>query len=117
MALTIYENKEAGGGGNKVKLDRRLWLTREGDLVEDGHPEAATLYGSPGKEVRRSVFEALGGKVKDEPQGDGLADESRGRRPASPVASPVAPKPEAPAVKPTPKPRRKTKRKTKKKGK
>ncbi len=93
MALTIYKNKEAGG--RMVKLDRRLWKTAAGDLVEDGHPEAAYLYGSAGKEVQRADFEARGGVVEDEPKVD-------------------APKTEP---KPKPKAQPKPKRKTTKKGK
>ena len=75
MAITVYENKEAGG--KRVNLDRRLCLTAAGDrLVEDDTAEAATLYGSAGKEVPRAEFEALGGVVKSaaqpepEPPGD-----------------------------------------------
>jgi hypothetical protein len=92
MAITVYENKEAGGA--RVKLDRRLCLTAAGKLVEDGHAEAATLYASAGKEVPRAEFEALGGVVEAAPR--------------------VEAKPE-PKAEPKPKP--KAKRKTTKKGK
>ena len=74
MAITVYENKEAGGV--RVKLDRRVYKTNAGKLVEEGHPEAATLYGSVGKDVPRAEFEALGGGVESaaetdpEPSGD-----------------------------------------------
>lgn len=88
--ITVYENKEAGGA--RVKLDRRVYQTAAGDLVEEGHPEAATLYGSVGKEVPRAEFEALGGVVKGQ---------------AKPKPAPVAadkPKP-APKAKATPKPK------------
>lgn len=94
MAITVYENKEAGGA--RVKLDRRLCLSAAGKLVEDGDPEAATLYGSAGKEVPRAEFEALGGIAKSA---------------AKPKAEPVAkPKPD-----PKPEPKKApAKRKTKK---
>ena len=99
MAITVYENKEAGGA--RVKLDRRLGLTADGKLVEDGDHRSATLYGSAGKEVPRAEFEALGGVVKSYAVG-GV------------VKGPAKPKP-APAAKPKPAPKRK--RKTTKKGK
>ena len=108
MAITVYENKEAGGA--RVKLDRRVYKTAAGGLVEEGHPDAATLYGSAGKEFSRAEFEALGGVVKSA---------------AQPKAAPK-PKP-TPATKPKPKPKPKAKpkaaakpkakRKTTKKGK
>ncbi len=118
--ITVYENKEAGGV--RVKLDQRVWRTDAGALVEDGHPEAATLYGSVGKEVPRAEFKALGGVVKSAAQP---------KPKAAPATEPKAqPKPKAaakpkptpattpkPKPKPKPKAKRKTKRKTTKKGK
>ncbi len=101
MAITVYENKEAGGA--RVKLDRRVCQTTAGELVEADHRDAATLYASAGKEVPRAEFEALGGVVKSTVKAE-----------PAPVAKPKAePKPEA---------KRKTtkkaaKRKTTKKGK
>ncbi len=97
MAITVYENKEAGGA--RVKIDRRLCLTASGELVEDGHVEAATLYASAGKEVARAEFAALGGVVKDKPG----------------VKAKPEPKPKA--ATPKTKPESKPKRKTTKKGK
>lgn len=58
MALTIYENKEATHP--RTKLERRLYKTAAGSLVAEGHPDAATLYGSVGKEVPTAELEALG---------------------------------------------------------
>lgn len=47
--------------GDKVTIDRRLWLTKDRDrVVEDGDPEAASLYSTPGKRVPREEAEALG---------------------------------------------------------
>ncbi len=113
MAIEVYENKEAG---KRVTLDRRLCLTAAGDrLVEDDTAEAATLYGSAGKEVPRAEFEALGGVVKS-------AAKPKAEPEPAPVAKPKAePKPEAkPEAKPKPAAKRKTtkkaaKRKTTKK--
>ena len=59
MAITVYENKEASK--SRVKLDRRIYTTGAGKLVEEGHADAAVLYGSAGKEVGRADFEARGG--------------------------------------------------------
>ncbi len=103
MAITVYENKEAGG--KRVKLDRRLCLTADGNrLVEDDTAEAATLYASAGKEVPRAEFEALGGVVK-----------SAAQPKAAPKPAPVTkPKPKA---KPKAAAKPKAKRKTTKKGK
>ncbi len=108
MSITVYENKEAG---KRVTIDRRVCQTASGELVEDGHVEAATLYASAGKEVSRAEFEALGGVVKSA---------AKPKAEPAPVAKPKAePKPEA---KPKPAAKRKTtkkaaKRKTTKKGK
>jgi hypothetical protein len=95
MALTIYENKEAGAA--RVKLDRRIYKDAAGKLVEEGDPSAAILYGSVGKEVPRAEFEALGGVVGVE---------------AAEPAPVVEPEPE-----PAPKPKRKPKAKPKAKAK
>ena len=91
MALTIYENKEAGG--RMVKVDRRLCLDAAGQICEAGTKESVSLYAGEGKEVSRADFEARGGVVEDEP-----------------TVAAAEPKPKA-----TPKP--KPKRKTKKRGK
>lgn len=99
MALTIYDNKEAGGA--RVKLDRRVYLTAAGKLVEEGHPEAATLYGSVGKQVSKADFEAHGGTIAKAPSNDGCPVE------VVEVPDPVA------APKPKPKRKRKTKAKAK----
>ncbi len=94
MAITVYENKEAGG--KRLKLHERIYQTTDGELVGAGHADAATLYASAGKEVPRAEFEALGGVVKSA---------------AKPKAAPK-PKP-TPATKPKPKPKAKAKAKPK----
>lgn len=86
MAITVYENKEASSP-TRVKLDRRVYSTGAGKLVEHGHPEAATLYGSAGKEVSRAEFEAMGGETEP------YATARPGPSPDKPVA--VEPKPKA----------------------
>lgn len=100
MAFTVYENKEAGGA--RVKIDRRLCLSAAGKIVEADDPKAATLYASAGKEVLRSEFEKLGGKVKAAPKAKPEPEPESGLNP-----------------KPTPKPKAKPKAKAKpkKKGK
>ena len=72
--LNIYENKEAGG--KRVKLDRRCYLTAAGKVVEEGHPEAATLYASEGKEVSRADFAARGGVAINQSSFTGAAASS-----------------------------------------
>lgn len=104
MAFTVYENKEAGAA--RVKVDRRLYLSTAGKLVEADDPEAATLYASAGKEVLRAEFEKLGGKVKAAPK-------------AKPEPEPQQEPEPKPKSKPKPKPKAKPKAKAKpkKKGK
>ena len=34
-----------------VAIDKRLWLDKNGKVVEDGDPAAATLFATPGDEV------------------------------------------------------------------
>ena len=105
MALTINENPEAGGGGQKVTADRRLCLDAAGQICEAGTKESVSLYAGEGKQVSRADFEARGGKggVRIPVVVDVVVE----------AAEPV--KEDEP--KPAPKPRRKRKRKTTKKGK
>lgn len=51
------ENTETPG--NRVTLDERVWLARDGYLVKDGDPRAAVLYCAPGHSVPREEFERL----------------------------------------------------------
>lgn len=62
--LTIKTRTETQPSHPRVTIDRNLWLTATGKLVEDGDPEAKTLYASAGKQVLRKDFEALGGVVE-----------------------------------------------------
>ncbi len=62
MALTDHENKEAKHP--RTKLERRLWKTTDDRLVAEGHPDAATLYGSIGKEVPTAELGAFGPVVE-----------------------------------------------------
>ncbi len=57
MALKIQKFDK--GGPSMIVLAERHWLTRDGRLVEDGHPEAARLYCAPGHSVQRAEYEAL----------------------------------------------------------
>lgn len=58
MALIIQENK--GGPKDLVKANRRLYLNADGKAVEDGDPEARTLFCSKGKMISRAKAEAAG---------------------------------------------------------
>lgn len=55
MAFKVLSKSE----GARVVLGERVWLTRDGKLVEDGHPDAASLYCAPGHSVLRADYEAL----------------------------------------------------------
>ena len=59
MALTTYENK--GVKHLRTKVDRRLYMNAARDrLVAEGHPDAAWVYASKGKEVPTAELEAFG---------------------------------------------------------
>lgn len=45
--------------GPKVRPGRRLWLTRDGRLVEDGDPEAYSLYCTATGEVPTAEYNRL----------------------------------------------------------
>lgn len=65
MSLTINMLRDADAGGNRVIVDRRLWLTADRSrAVEDGDPEAAFLLCAPGKAYLRAELERLGIKIK-----------------------------------------------------
>ncbi len=117
MAIEVYENKEAG---KRVTIDRRVCQTASGELVEDGHVEAATLYASAGKEVSRAEFEALGGVVKSaakpKPEPKPKAEPKADAKPKAAPKPKPKPKPR-PKPKPKPRPKPKPKRETTKKGK
>ena len=53
-----FKINKSGGGGVRVTLDERVWLTRDGDLVGEGHPRAAILYCAAGRSVLRADYEA-----------------------------------------------------------
>ena len=47
-------------GQTVLQAKQRLWLTRTGDLVEDGHPMAALLFCHPGQTLTLQEAEARG---------------------------------------------------------
>lgn len=47
-----------------MKLDRKLWLTEDGKVVEDGDPRSAFLFGTEGTEVPDDEAKRLGIAVK-----------------------------------------------------
>lgn len=66
----------------QLKADRRLWLTRDRQVVEDGDPRAAILLAGKGQyipatEVERLGLEVRGGRVKQRER-----PEDKARRPA-----------------------------------
>lgn len=48
-------------------VDRRLYLTDDGELVEHGHPDAAFLWASEGTEVTEQEAERVGYKAAAAP--------------------------------------------------
>ena len=42
-----------------VELQEKLWLTANGRVVKDGDPRAASLLGTPGKRVPKSLYDRL----------------------------------------------------------
>jgi hypothetical protein len=45
-------------------VDRRLWLTEDAKLVEDGDPAAATLWAAEGREVSDAEADRVGYKPR-----------------------------------------------------
>lgn len=59
MALTTQDHNS--GNGEMVTVDRTLWLTADQQrVVEDGDPQAATLYATPGMQVPHEQAERYG---------------------------------------------------------
>ncbi len=58
MLKIVYEDKQASV--DLVTVDRRIWLDKAGQAVEDGDPTARRLHCAPGHKIRRSEAEALG---------------------------------------------------------
>lgn len=97
------------------KVDRKLWLDAEGNLVEDGDPDAAILWHTPGDEITDEEADAVGYKdgeeiPDDEPDtGSGLtitdAQDDEVKEADKPedkaVAAPEADKAKGPAKKAT----------------
>lgn len=63
----------------KIVVDRRLWLTADRErLVEDGDPEAAFLFATPGKRIPRDQAERYG--LADEPKRRGKTQDKQAKR-------------------------------------
>ena len=58
MLKIVYEDKDASA--EMVTCDRRIWLDKDGQAVEDGDLGAKRLFCAPGRTIRRSEAEALG---------------------------------------------------------
>ncbi len=58
MLKIVYEDKQASL--DLVTVDRRIWLDKAGQAVEDGDPTARRLYCAPGHRIRKSEAAALG---------------------------------------------------------
>jgi hypothetical protein len=64
----VVETLEEAGMVEQWRADRRLWLTADKDrVVEDGDPEAAFLYVTPGHIVPRPEAEKLGAVTPRKP--------------------------------------------------
>lgn len=59
---------------SNIIVDRRLWLTAGGELVEDGDPSAAFLWAGAGAEVSQEDAEAVGYQPSDGSEGGDEAD-------------------------------------------
>ena len=70
----VIANPAAAAGGKVWTADRRLWLTVDGKVVEDGHPDARTLLCAPGQTIPYDQAERLGlvtgGKGRKKPAKD-----------------------------------------------
>ena len=91
MGLTIVAPRDEPEGGS-VKVDRRLYLNKAGELVEDGDPGATCLYASKGKRVSRVEFEDLGGEIVDP---DDVEPEAKPAKPAKAKKAPAKKKAKA----------------------
>lgn len=59
MALNFQEHDMASG--EMVTVDRKVWLTADKErVVDDGDPQAAILYATPGMQVPRREAERYG---------------------------------------------------------
>ncbi len=77
----VIANPAATAGGKVWTADRRLWLTPDGKVVEDGHPDARTLLCAPGQTIPYDQAVALGlvtgGKGRKKPAKDKAVKQGR----------------------------------------
>ncbi len=70
----VIANPAVAAGGKVWTSDRRLWLTPDGKVVEDGDPAARTLLCAPGQTIPWDQAVALGlvtgGKGRKKPAKD-----------------------------------------------
>ena len=57
--LKIQPLNKGATGDSRFVPGRRLWLSKDGQLVEDGDPRAASLYCSEFAAVNRKEYDAL----------------------------------------------------------
>ncbi|MEV2277712.1 hypothetical protein AB0I72_19210 [Nocardiopsis sp. NPDC049922] len=61
MALVYERAKDPDASKGMVTVERRLYLTEDGErVVPDGHPAARWLWATPGSRVSRADAERLG---------------------------------------------------------
>ncbi|WP_327047284.1 hypothetical protein OG320_05165 [Microbispora sp. NBC_01189] len=78
-----------------MRAEQRVWRTADGDLVDDGHPDAAVLAYAAGDELTAADAERYGlrDKQADEPETSEDKPEApaakRARRPANKARTPA----------------------------
>jgi len=96
MALTIRLFRDKEGDMGSIIPGRRLWLTADKSrLVEDGDPDAATLYCGPTDGISEADAKRLGLKAAPPPE-----DKAVKAPPEDKAADPTPPwePPESPTV-------------------
>ncbi len=112
MLKIVYEDKAASV--ELVTCDRRIWLDKDGQAVEDGDLGAKRLLCAPGRTIRRSEAEALGIELTAAPaKTEKKAKEARAKKAAKKAAEEAAGKKKA-ATKKTTKKKASKKRASKK---
>lgn len=87
MALN-YVKPHTDVGSGVIVADKRLYLTEDDRLVEEGHPDARWLWCTPGMQVPREQAERYGltggpdDAGKDE-EPDEAPEQPKARRPAA----------------------------------
>lgn len=82
MALN-YVKPHTDVGSGVVGVERRLYLTEDDRLVEEGDPDGRWLWCTPGMQVPREQAERYGLLKEPEPEPDEAPEPPKARRPAA----------------------------------